>query len=74
MSDLDRTHLLLSTGQDTQKLCVIEHLPNLLKAQQMETLGKVIPKLCVSQKKQLDVVFVLLLCCHCVSIIVLLLW
>lgn len=46
MSDLDRTHLLLSTGQDIQKLCVIEHLPNLLKTQQMETLAKVIPKLC----------------------------
>ena len=57
MSDLDRTHLLLSTGQDIQKLCVIEHLPNLLKTQQMETLAKIIPKLCVSQMLPLCYVF-----------------
>ncbi len=48
LSDLDRTCLLLSTGQDVQKLCVIENLPNLLRQHQMETLCRVIPKLCVS--------------------------
>ena len=48
LGDLDRTCLLLTTGQDVQKVCVIQNMPELLKSQQMETLCRVIPKLCVS--------------------------
>lgn len=47
LSDLDRTCLLISTGQDVQKMCALDHLPDLLKTEQMETLCRVIPKLCV---------------------------
>ena len=49
LGDLDRTCLLLTTGQDVQKVCVIQNMPELLKNQQMETLCRVIPKLCVSE-------------------------
>ena len=50
LSPLDRAVLLISTGQDIQKLCVIEQLTKLLKIDQMDTLSRVIPKVCVSLK------------------------
>ena len=48
LSDMEKSCLLLSTGQSVQKLCVIESLPELLQQHQMETLCKIIPKICVS--------------------------
>ena len=47
LSVIDRASLLVSSGQDVQKLCVIDQLPTLLKTDQMDTLCRVIPKLCV---------------------------
>ena len=49
LSEMERASLLISTGQDVQKLCVIDHLADLMKKYQMDCLSKIIPKICVSQ-------------------------
>ena len=48
LTEMERACLLIGTGQDVQKICVIEHLPDLLQNDQMETLCRILPKLCVS--------------------------
>ncbi len=48
LTDMERACLLIATGQDVQKMFVIEHLPDLLRHQQMEALCRVLPKICVS--------------------------
>ena len=48
LSEIDRACLLISTGQEVQKVCVVDHLPQLLSTNQMDALCRVVPKLCVS--------------------------
>ena len=48
LSEMDRACLLISTGQDVQKVCVVDHLPQLLSTNQMDALCRVVPKLSVS--------------------------
>ena len=48
LSEMERASLLISTGQDVQKVCVIEHLVDLMSKYKMECLSKIIPKICVS--------------------------
>ncbi len=54
LSVMDRAVLLISTGQDVQRLCVLDQLPALLKTDQMDTLCRVIPKVCVSTMSCVD--------------------
>ena len=49
LTEMERACLLISTGQDVQKVCVLEHLVDLMNKYNMDCLSKVIPKICVSE-------------------------
>eukprot|EP00731_Ephydatia_muelleri_P033344 Em0028g19a len=48
LNPIERACLLISTGQDVQRVCTIEHLPQLLESSEHKAaaLSKVLPKLC----------------------------
>lgn len=48
LSPIERACLLISTGQDVQRVCTIEHLPQLLESSEHKAaaLSTVLPKLC----------------------------
>lgn len=51
LSEMDRACLLINTGLDVQKICVIGQLAHLLKTNQMDVLSRIVPKIRVRYYK-----------------------